>query len=164
MKIANIVTNDLVNGPGIRTSIFVSGCPHHCHGCHNEELWEPTIGKEFSQQTISQLIQLLTDRGIKRGLSILGGEPLAPYNRDGVLELCTALKKAIPDLNIWLWTGYVMNDLNQKNFCDILKLVDVVVDGPFVMKLKPSYHLWRGSSNQRILQCENGRLTEVKEI
>ncbi len=164
MKIANIVQNDLVNGPGIRTSIFVSGCPHHCDGCHNQELWDSSIGTEFSQKTIDQLERLLKYKDIKRGLSILGGEPLAPENRDGVLELCKALKQRIPDLNIWLWTGYVMNDLNQKNFYDILNIVDVVVDGPFVMKLKPGYHLWRGSSNQRVLRIEKGKIKELKEI
>lgn len=147
MKIANIVNNDLANGPGVRTSIFVSGCPHHCAGCHNAELWDSSIGTEFSEKTVEQVIALLTEYGIKRGLSVLGGEPLAPENIDGVTELCKAVKARLPETEIWLWTGYL---LTEKKFCDIMNYVDVVVDGPFVMDLKPGEHLWRGSSNQKI--------------
>lgn len=147
MRIANIVNNDLANGPGIRTSIFVSGCPHHCPGCHNQELWDGSVGTEFSAQTIHQILTLLKEDGLQRGLSVLGGEPLAPENIDGVTEICRAVKEFAPETNIWLWTGY---DFTEKKFCDIMKVVDVVVDGKFVMDLKSGKHLWRGSSNQKI--------------
>lgn len=149
MRIANIINNDLANGPGIRTSIFVSGCPHHCPGCHNPELWDDSVGTQVTETTIDQIAALLTEDGIERGLSILGGEPLAPQNIEGVTQLAYALKKRIPNLNIWLWTGY---DFTEKKFCDILKVVDVVVDGKFIQELKPGNHPWRGSSNQKIWQ------------
>lgn len=97
--------------------------------------------------------------GIHRDLSILGGEPLADQNINGVLYICQRVKEALPDTKIWVWTGYdfIMrfqhgdSALHRKNFCDILNIVDVVVDGPFVESLKPGEHVWRGSSNQRIL-------------
>lgn len=163
MRVAGIVQDDLCNGPGIRTSIFVSGCPHHCKGCHNPHLWDASVGTVCTEKTINQIEQLLKYKGIKRGLSILGGEPLAPHNRDEVLKLCQELKRRIPDLNIWVWTGYKITELTQKIFSDIINTVDVIVDGPFVMDLKPGYHLWRGSSNQRILHCINGTVVEESE-
>lgn len=147
MKVASIVNNDLANGPGIRTSIFVSGCPHHCPHCHNQELWDYNVGTEFSEKTIQQVIALLTEYGIHRGLSVLGGEPLAPANIEEVTRLCREVKAALPDVDIWLWTGY---DFTEKKFCDIMNYVDVVVDGKFVQELKPGDHPWRGSSNQKI--------------
>lgn len=147
MKIASILNNDLANGPGVRTSIFVSGCPHHCPGCHNQELWDGNVGTEVTDATVPYIIDLLTEDGIERGLSILGGEPLAPENIDGVTKLCRAVKEALPNLNIWLWTGY---DFAEKKFCDIMNIVDVVVDGRFIADLKPGIHPWRGSSNQKI--------------
>lgn len=97
--------------------------------------------------------------GIHRDLSILGGEPLADQNIAGVLYLCQRVKEALPETRIWLWTGYdfeerfmyARDDLHKKNFCDIMNTIDVVLDGPFVEALKPGDHLWRGSSNQRII-------------
>ena len=156
MRIASIVNNDLANGPGVRTSIFVSGCPHHCPECHNPELWDGTVGKEVSEATINQIVSLLTQNGISRGLSVLGGEPLAPQNIEGVTEVCKAVKKALPDVNIWLWTGY---DFAEKNFCDIMDVVDVVVDGKFDISLKPGFHPWRGSANQRVIDVKATKAT-----
>lgn len=101
----------------------------------------------MTEATIDQIIELLTENGVKRGLSILGGEPLDPANIDEVTYLCRRVKEALPDTNIWLWTGY---DFHQKKFCGIMYLVDVVVDGPFIEELKPGDHPWRGSSNQKI--------------
>lgn len=147
MRIAAIVNNDLANGPGVRTSVFVSGCNIHCPGCHNKELQDFNYGTELTDATIKQIIELLTENGIKRGLSILGGEPLDPANIDGVMRICRAVKEALPDTDIWLWTGY---NFTEKKFCSIMYLLDVVVDGPFIEELKPGIHPWRGSSNQTI--------------
>lgn len=160
MRVARILNNDLANGPGIRTSIFVSGCPLHCPGCHNPELQNFDVGVPFSDEIVEKVIASLKKDGIKRNLSILGGEPFAERNLDGVLELCRKVKKTMPETEIWVWTGYDFierfqysskGSLLEKNFYDILNTVDVVVDGPFIQSLKPGNHPWRGSSNQRIL-------------
>ena len=135
MKIDSIVNNDLANGPGIRTTIFVSGCPHHCPECHNPELWDKSVGTEVSDRTIHQLISLLTENGVHRGFSVLGGEPLAPYNIEGVTEICRAIKEALPNVDIWLWTGY---DFDEKNFCDII----ITESGS---PLQPRLRAWRGA-------------------
>ena len=101
----------------------------------------------MTEATIQQVIELLTENGIKRKLSILGGEPLDPANIQGVTQLCRAVKEALPDTEIWVWTGY---SFTEKKFCDIMYLVDVVVDGPFIEEKKAGVHPWRGSSNQKI--------------
>lgn len=160
MRIGSIVNNDLANGPGIRTSVFVSGCPHHCAGCHNQELWDFNVGIEMTDATIQQVIALLKEDGIHRGLSVLGGEPLAPENIEGVTELCRKVREAIPEIDIWLWTGY---DFAEKKFCDIMNIVNVVVDGKFVESLKPGDHTWRGSANQRIWQKIDGKFITLSE-
>lgn len=163
MKIGRILNNDLANGPGIRTSVFVSGCPIRCPGCHNPELQDYDVGTELDRQVIEKIIAALKKDGIHRDLSILGGEPLAPRNISHVLWLCRKVKDEIPGVKIWVWTGYdfkerfenTSNILRQKNFCDIMDVVDVVVDGPFVESLKPGEHPWRGSSNQRIISLRD---------
>jgi len=157
MKVARIITNDLANGPGIRVSVFVSGCPHHCMNCHNPQLWDPAVGHELSGNILYQILHLLHDNDIKRGLSILGGEPLAPYNLDGTTELCRFIKDKSPNTNIWLWTGYDFTEI--KNF-DIINYVDGIVDGKFIESLKTGDTLWRGSSNQRIYTKKTFILTE----
>lgn len=169
MRIAKIVNNDLANGPGIRTSIFVSGCPIHCPGCHNPELQDFHVGTILSEHLIDKVIALLKVDGIKRGLSILGGEPLADENIPGLAYLLLRVRESLPDCDIWVWTGYTMEDLmnrhsdplTEKNFYDIINTVNVIVDGPFVEAQKPGEHLWRGSENQRLLKMENGHYTKL---
>ena len=161
MNIANIVQNDLANGPGVRTTVFVSGCPIHCPGCHNPELQNFDYGTPFAEYVIDRVIALLKEDGIKRGLSILGGEPLAPQNIAGVAYLCQRVRESVPDCDIWVWTGYKMAEnksfdhLTGKNFYDIINTVNTIVDGPFVEALKPGEHPWRGSSNQTIIHLQN---------
>lgn len=163
MKIGRVINNDLANGTGVRTSVFVSGCPIRCPGCHNPELQDFDVGTELSEQVIEKIIVVLQKDGIHRDLSILGGEPFAPQNIDGVLWLCQKVKDEIPEIKIWVWTGYdfkerfenTSDELRRKNFCDIMDTIDVVVDGPFVESLKSGEHLWRGSSNQRIINLQD---------
>lgn len=153
MKIGSVITNDLANGTGLRVSVFVSGCPHHCEGCHNPELWDKNVGTEMTSDAIDKIIYELRKDGIKRDLSILGGEPLAPYNIKEVGYLITCIRKKVPDLNIWIWTGYTYEDLRNFDNPDIeyvLSKINVLVDGPFIKEQKVGDHPWRGSSNQRI--------------
>lgn len=168
MRIARILNNDLANGPGVRTSVFVSGCPIKCPGCHNPELQDFDVGVELGEHIIQQVIRALKKDGIHRDLSILGGEPFADANIEGVLEICRRVKAEIPDCCIWVWTGYdfrkrfhfTSNPLHRKNFCDIMNTVDVVVDGPFIEEQKPGVHPWRGSANQRILILHSNLIDE----
>ena len=115
MRIAKIVNNDLANGPGVRTTVFVSGCPIHCPGCHNPELQDFRVGTILSEHLIDEVIALLKVDGIKRGLSILGGEPLADENIPGLAFLLLRVRESLPDCDIWVWTGYTMEDLMNRH-------------------------------------------------
>lgn len=149
-KYAKIKELDIANGKGIRTSVFFSGCPHHCKGCFNKETWNENIGNDFTEETIDNIIVSL-DNEYTSGLSLLGGEPLAPYNIDAAIDLCRNVYTAFPNKNIWVWTGYKLEDLNNKQK-EILNYIDVLIDGPFIEELKDLSISWRGSSNQRILK------------
>lgn len=149
MNYMDIKTSDINNGEGLRVSLWVSGCEHKCKGCHNPHTWNRNNGKPFTEDTYRQLVNALTT-GIKRGLTIIGGEPLTDYNYPEVLELVKKLKVDIPDLNIWTYTGYYYDELIEQDKTDIFDYIDVLVDGRFEEELKDPDLKWRGSSNQRI--------------
>ena len=157
MRYADITQCDLNNGDGVRISLWTTGCPHHCINCHNEELWEHSTGKIFTEDTLHKLVQLVGDEYVD-GLSILGGEPLAPYNIDGVLKVCKVMKEKYPDKDIWLWTGYTLD--NFKNREELFKDIDVIVDGKYEESL-PTKKNWRGSDNQKMFKNTNGKFTLV---
>ena len=150
MKIVSIKDFDINNGEGIRVSLWVSGCHFHCEGCHGHEYWGNTVGKDFTDKHIDTIINLL-ERDISKELSILGGEPLEPYNIIGVTELCKQIKLEYPEKSIWMWTGNVFE--NVKGF-EVFKYVDVLVDGQFVKALYDEKLQWKGSSNQRVLDVK----------
>jgi anaerobic ribonucleoside-triphosphate reductase activating protein len=158
MRYASVLDMDLNNGEGVRVSLWVSGCPHECVGCHNEDLWDKDTGITFSTWTLSNLIELL-DRDISKNLSILGGEPLAPYNVEDVTEICRIIKFYHPNKNIWLWTGYNWDEVKE---LPIMKYLDVVVDGKFEIELADPTLLFKGSSNQRVIDVKTGE--EIKEL
>ena len=137
---------DISNGPGIRVSIFVQGCSIHCKGCFNKVAWDFNAGKDFTNDTIQHILDLANSPHIK-GLSILGGEPLAEPNIDGVEALITAFKNRYKDKDVWLWTGYKYKDFNNKQK-KVVNKVDTFIDGPFEESLKDLSLLYRGSSNQ----------------
>ena len=146
MKYNSIRTMDISNGPGIRVSIFVQGCPIHCKGCFNKVAWDFNAGKDFTNDTIQHILDLADSPHIK-GLSILGGEPLAEPNIDGVEALITAFKNRYKDKDVWLWTGYKYENFNIKQK-KVVNKVDTFIDGPFEELLKDPSLLYRGSSNQ----------------
>lgn len=146
MRIAKVVNYDVNNGEGFRLSVWVSGCPIKCKGCHNKDLWSEELGTEYCQEVEDKIIELLSDEHIL-GLSILGGEPLAPYNVEGVIELCNKVRQKLPNKTIWLWTGY---DFERVKKLDIEHLFDVVVDGQYIEEEKEANLKWRGSKNQTI--------------
>lgn len=149
MKYLAIKTSDICNGEGLRVSLWVSGCIHKCKGCHNPQSWNRNNGELFTNETYEYLVDALTT-GVKRGLTIIGGEPLTDYNYEEVLQLCKYLKKEIPDLNIWLYTGYYYDELVDQGKMEIFDYIDVMVDGRYEEELKDSTLEWRGSSNQMI--------------
>ena len=149
MNYMDIKTSDICNGEGLRVSLWVSGCEHKCKGCHNPHTWNRNNGRTFTNDTYERLVNALTT-GIKRGLTIIGGEPLTDYNYPEVLELVKKLKVDIPDLNVWVYTGYYYDELIEQDKTDIFDHIDVLVDGRLEEELKDPDLKWRGSSNQNI--------------
>lgn len=138
---------DIANGPGIRVSLFVSGCRNHCDGCFQPETWAFDHGQEFTGETMKELIRLIDNPHVA-GLSILGGDPFELENQQYVYEICKLMKFLRPAKTIWMWTGYLWEDVKD---CSVLQYVDVLVDGPFVKELKNLSLAYRGSSNQRVI-------------
>lgn len=150
---------DVVNGTGTRCTLFVSGCTHFCKGCYNKQTWSFDNGSPFDKNIEDRIIEDLNDQRIVRnGISITGGDPLHPRNIDAVIALIDRIKKECSkDKSIWCWTGYKIEellDLGEK-YIYLLKNVDVIIDGKFVMEKKDPSLPWRGSSNQRIIRVSN---------
>lgn len=147
MNYAKIKNCDIANGEGVRVSLFVSGCPHHCEGCFNAEQWDYNVGEEFDHAVIESILQMCSPNYI-RGLSVLGGEPLDPNNLKMVELMCYTFKYHYPNKTIWCYTGYEWERIKHLG---ILKYIDVLVDGKFVQELRDLRLRFRGSSNQRII-------------
>ncbi len=157
MNYATIKPRDIANGPGVRVSLFVSGCTHQCKNCFNQEAWDFSYGEPFTQQTIDQILDLLRP-GFVRGLTLLGGEPFHPKNQKIIVELLRQVKAQLPQKTIWAFTGYVLeDDLLSGKLGDpavtqeYLRYLDVLVDGPFVEEQKNLSLRFRGSENQRLI-------------
>ena len=159
MYYGNIKYYDISNGDGVRTSLFVSGCNHHCKGCFNEVAWDFDYGKEFSYNTLKEILDSLKPDYIA-GLSILGGEPLDYKNINAVSTIVEIVRKSFPNKSIWVYTGYTYEELLERNnlFTSlILNKIDVLVDGKFIEELKDISLKFRGSSNQRIIDMNKTR-------
>lgn len=162
MNYASVRTCDIANGPGVRVSLFVSGCSHKCPGCFNEEAWDYNYGKEFTDEVLNEIITSISLPG-RIGFTVLGGEPLDPQNRKEVNRIITEIRSLYPSLSIWVYTGGVYESLTKENDPDlesIFDLIDVLVDGPFVMDKKNLMLNFRGSSNQRIINMVETRRQE----
>ena len=153
MRYGKINKTDVANGPGVRVSLFVSGCRNQCKGCFNSETWSFDYGEAFTLRTIDEILKAL-DKPYISGLSILGGEPFEPENIIGVFELCRQVKKKYPDKTIWIYTGYLYEDFKD---LPIMEYIDVLVDGPFIEALKDILLKFKGSSNQRIIDVQASR-------
>ncbi len=154
---AEIKPTDIANGPGVRVSLFVSGCTHHCSGCFNPETWDFSYGKEFGEEIQEMLMRLLSPSYIA-GLSLLGGEPMEPGSQRALLPFLQRVKEAYPEKTIWCYTGYLYDEellLPSRARCEvtdeILSLLDVLVDGEFVQEQKDISLKFRGSKNQRLI-------------
>lgn len=141
---------DVVNGPGTRCTLFVSGCEHQCRGCYNQSTWRTDSGHPFTQAMEDQIIADLNDPRIRRrGLSLSGGDPLHPANVSAILALVTRVKAECPGKDIWLWTGYTLAELTPEQQA-VIPYIDALVDGKFVQEQADPGLVWRGSANQII--------------
>lgn len=172
MNYADIKKIDVANGEGVRVSVFVSGCNHHCKGCFNECAWDFNYGKEFSEKEEQQIIDYMNHDYIS-GLSLLGGEPLEPRNQEGLLPLVKKVKEKFPNKNIWCYTGFdfekdVVGKMAKDNETtrELLKYIDAIVDGKFEEDKRDLKLQFRGSSNQKIVDVKKSLQTGqiVKEI
>lgn len=160
MFYSDIKTCDIANGPGVRVTIFVSGCTHHCKGCFNEVTWNFQYGREFTEDTIEEILQVLAPDYIT-GLTLLGGEPLEYVNQKGLLPLVRAVKEQYPQKDIWCYSGYLFDEQIVKDFCnrweetrELLGYLDVLVDGKFIEEQKNISLQFKGSENQRIIRVQ----------
>ena len=160
MNYAAIKPVDIANGPGVRVSLFVSGCTHHCKGCFNAEAWDFSYGEPFTEEIKEQILKDLGHDYIA-GLTLLGGEPMEPQNQPGVLSLVQKVKERFPQKDIWCYTGYdfekdILGSMMQESDVtrELVSLLDVIVDGKFVQEKRNLMLKFRGSENQRILDVK----------
>ncbi len=160
MRYNKIRKMDIADGPGVRVSIFMQGCMFNCKKCFNPETHDFNGGKEFNEDTIDRVLELCENENI-RGLSILGGEPMHPKNLEGTTKLAKAFKEKFPNKDLWTWTGFSFDkDLKDK---EVLKYIDVLVDGQYVDELRNPTLKYSGSTNQRVINVQES-LKENKVI
>ncbi|MCI5501676.1 MAG: anaerobic ribonucleoside-triphosphate reductase activating protein [Lachnospiraceae bacterium] len=169
MNYAEIKTCDVANGPGVRVSLFVSGCTHHCEGCFNKETWDFNFGKPFTDEVIDDIIEYMKPDYIK-GITLLGGEPLEQTNQQGLLPLIRKIDQIYPEKDIWCFTGYdfekdvigrMMEEWDETK--EFMSYIDVLVDGEFMIDKKDLNLVFKGSSNQRTIMVQES-LAEGKII
>lgn len=165
-NIAKIKTLDIANGEGIRTSIFISGCSHHCRGCFNQELWDYDYGVLCGDGVYKEIYDSMNEH--VAGISILGGEPFDPKNIDDLFTLVACFKRDFSDKTVWIWSGYTWEELRNRTepinefgqvYLDvitgaILSVVDVLVDGRFMLEQRDLNLRWKGSKNQRVIDVQ----------
>ena len=154
MRFAGIMENDFTDGIGISVSFWTQGCPHHCKGCHNPDTWDFNGGNVLPDNYIQKTIESIYKNGVRRNLSVLGGEPLCNENSEIVYNLLRGVKEHDSSIRTFLWTGYSYEDLlkSENSYTrDSLKYIDVLIDGPFILKYRDiTLHL-KGSTNQRVI-------------
>lgn len=160
MRYSKIRSEDISNGPGIRVSIFVQGCKHHCPNCFNQETWDFDKGYEFTNKTKNGIIDLMNNNKVV-GFSILGGEPLQQDKE--LLDLIISVKNKYPNKTIWMWTGYEYENLTEEQL-KYIKHIDVLVDGKYIEKYKCPNELYKGSNNQRIIDVQQTLKTNTIQL
>ena len=154
MRYSGLIRNDLAAAPGVSVSFFTQGCPHRCKGCHNPETWDFNGGKEFNNDTLLEIYEALTANGIQRSLAIMGGEPLCEDNTFLTYLVISNVKEHFPQTKVYIWTGYYYQQLLESHdprVAQILELTDVLIDGPYVERLRDVTLPMRGSSNQSVI-------------
>lgn len=165
MKVSGFYEESISNGLGWRAVLFVSGCPHHCIGCHNKVTWDFNYGKEFNEE---EIISKIVNNSILKGVTVSGGEPLCQENIKTVLEFIKKIKLLKPDFDIWCYSGYTLEELKIRNdevTNELLNIIDVLVDGKFILEEKDPKLKFRGSRNQRVIDMKEtikqGRIINV---
>lgn len=155
MKYASLLKNDMVNGEGVCVSLFVQGCPHKCPGCFNPESWDFNGGEEVPVDLKGQIIKAISANGLMRNFSVLGGEPLCDENLQFVHDIINVVRSAYPQIHIFLWSGYTLEELQErkenKTLREILQKIDTLIDGRFIEEERDITLKMRGSKNQRII-------------
>ena len=169
MNYCELKTNDVANGPGVRVSLFVSGCTHRCKGCFNEASWDFNAGEEFTKDVEDKILEALSPSYIS-GLTLLGGEPFEHANQQGLLPFLRRVKETYPQKNIWCFTGYLFDKDILGRMCkewpetkEMLDMIDVLVDGEFILEKRNLMLKFKGSSNQRTIDVKSS-LKENKVI
>lgn len=154
-RIAKINWNDIGNGPGVNVSVFMQGCHFHCRGCFNQSTWDFNGGFPADDSVIEEVLKGISKNNVKRNLSILGGEPLAPENRNFVASLVKKVREKYPDIEIWMWTGYELADLlkeNDASVSSILSMINSIITGRFILEQRDLTLRYMGSRNQKLLR------------
>lgn len=154
MKYSGLILNDISAAPGLCVSLFTQGCPRHCPGCHNPETWSFDGGQEFTEETLNTIISGLTAQNIKRDLCIMGGEPLCKENAVLTFTVIAEVKSVLPDIKIYIWSGYTFDELIKSDdpfILNSLRLADVLIDGPYIESERDITLEMRGSRNQKII-------------
>lgn len=156
MRYSGIIKNDVAAGENICVTLFTQGCPHRCSGCHNPETWSYDGGFEFTEQTEQEIIEAISANGLQRNFAIMGGEPLCPQNYVQVAKLVRNIRLIYPDIRIYVWTGYLYEDLLKISQSDpwidmLLDCIDILIDGPYIAAQRDITLPMRGSANQRII-------------
>lgn len=153
MNYHKIITDDQLNGDGLRVVLFVSGCNHHCKGCQNPQTWNPNSGQEFTDKDKEKILEMLSEDYIS-GITLSGGDPLYPANIDCIYDLIKSIRNKYDiTKDIWLYTGYKFEDI-LPFFKELLKNIDVLVDGEFIEELADKKYKWVGSTNQRVIDVQ----------
>lgn len=171
MNYGEIKYNDIANGEGVRTSLFVSGCRHHCKNCFNQMTWDFGYGQPFTEETMTEIIESCEPDWIN-GLSLLGGEPFEPENQKVLLPFLIMFRERFPEKTVWCYTGFTLEEIMGKKdsraftpiSMEMLENIDVLVDGPFVETKKNISLVFRGSSNQRIIDVKKSFKNKKVEL
>lgn len=150
MRFHNITKDDMLNGDGLRTVLWVAGCEHHCDDCQNPVTWNPNGGIPFTEETKKELFEAL-GKSYVSGITFSGGDPLYETNEPEVLALAKEIREKFPNKTIWLYTGYLWEYVKSR---EIVKYIDVLIDGPYVKQLRDTNLHWRGSANQRVIDVK----------
>lgn len=155
MRYHNITADDMLNGDGLRTVLWVAGCEHHCPGCQNPITWDPNGGLEFDVKAEEELYHKLYPTHIS-GVTFSGGDPLCPSNRFDILRLAKDIKRVYPNKTIWMYTGYLWEEI-----CELpgIENMDVIVDGKFIEEFEDKNYHWAGSTNQRVIDVKKSLST-----
>lgn len=161
MNYSGIKYSDMINGKGIRVSLFVSGCTHKCKGCFNKDTWDPEYGNPFTEKEENEIFDYFKKYGsIAKGLSLLGGDPTYYKNTETLIALLKKFRANFPDKDVWIWSGFTWEQImSDKKRSELISLCDVLIDGKFMLEEKNLNLKWKGSNNQRVIDVQKSLAT-----